>query len=215
MVSVLKKPDIARARRTFMFAPFVLESFFVLIKHSAVLSETERGHRIRHKHRRTIAFKVDYVHLVAEVALRRIAVGLNRSRKSHMTAVDKGKRSLASIIGGQAFGRTAFARHHIDVHRPFTVGCECYFTAVGAPHRRGVVASRSNPARIASGRLHRINVAFISKGYGSSVGRYGRVAEPKRRRRHPGKGCGKHCRCNNLLFHCNTVIMISSLLQFP
>ena len=176
-------PDIARHRRGVVFAPFILESFDIMVEHlRAVLAENRHLRRgAQHLARLPSGYrhhvKLGHTSRREHCRLRRV---LYRSREIHIFPISgKCFGNLACRIEGQPFRRAAVGIHNKHIEIPVAVRGKRDFRPVGAPHRvRFITRQCCQPTCLPSGNRHRVDVTFISKGNPVAFGRDSHIAHP-------------------------------------
>ena len=166
-----------------MFAPRVFISLFVVVENVAVLGDADILHGEGREEFWSSALGAYLIYLWECVVAEDDALGcrLQTGRVEHMVVVCKGDRCFAAAVGGESGRSTAFCIDYKDVKTSFAVRLEGNFLAVRAPYRMRIEGCMGcELSCFTAVDRNTVEVAFISEGDGSAIGRDGWVAHPER-----------------------------------
>ena len=159
-----------------MFAPRVFISLFVVVENVAVLGDADILHGEGREKFRSSALGAYLIYLWKCVVAEDDALGcrLQTGRVEH-------DRCFAAAVGGESGRSTAFCIDYKDVETSFAVRLEGNFLAVRAPYRMRIEGCMGcELSCFTAVDRNTVEVAFISEGDGSAIGRDGWVAHPER-----------------------------------
>ncbi len=187
-----------------MFAELVFETFDILEKNCTVAANRHGAHVEREEQLGTrTLLDVDLVGLPRERCIEVVFIGKHRAGIYNRGVVEPCQRHFRTAVGGHSPRSAAFGVDNIYVVAAHTVAEKSYFRAVGAPYRiRVITAVGGKTSGASAGRRDTVDVAFISKGDCTAVGRNRGVSQPQRCFGGNSSGCGKRCaQCDNEFLH--------------
>ena len=177
-------PDVAGDRRSVVLAPRVLISLLIVIQQGGTVAPHadvfHRDGRVKHG---APAFGAHLIHLrkLAAWESHVLCVGHQGCLVQHVPVIAESHGRFVSRMSSNPLRRPSVFTYHVNIQASLAAGSESQPGSVGAPHGTGVVSRVRSKLRGSPSLCgNRINVAFVAKSDGASIGRYRAMAHPQR-----------------------------------